>query len=354
MRNGSNTNDIEQLKARVDGLESRLGPANQGKLPNFSEFIGKPVESGLKDIIILARACVLSYRSKKQIFDILKSELVDDKNYGWFEDKKTDTQGFWFSVNGHLIFVFRGTEGIKDVAIDVDKKKVKATFDGKGEGFFAHRGFLKSAESVWPDVRGIIDGINFKKVWFTGHSLGGAVATLTAYVVWKYFEGSERIGGLCTIGQPRVMRRGKQKDHFQKAMGNDRIFRIYRVIDPVPQVPIWRYSHVDGTRCYIKRNGKYVRGISVYKRAFDQIWTLIILMVQFVLGHDIKKLKLLVSYHFSQGYLDDLVYSSTAPEKKSIISSVKLFFKWFISKNLENETPPNFVMSKNKPSVGKT
>lgn len=70
------------------------------------------------------------------------------------------------------------------------------------DGIQAHQGFVTALEQVWGQlVEGWLDpltsGPESRRIWFTGHSLGGALATLAA---WRY----GRCAGLYTFGSPRV------------------------------------------------------------------------------------------------------------------------------------------------------
>lgn len=180
----------------------------------------------------------------------------------------------------------------------------------------AHRGFAEATVSVWADVRTIIEE-NLEKneglrIWFAGHSLGGAVATIAAYMTYATF-GDEPIAGLCTIGQPRVLRRGEANTKFALDLGPDRIFRVYRSIDPVPLMPWLGYKHVSGNRCFIKKNGKFVYDASWRVKYFDWARKFIRIGRRVVTQFRLTHLKTLVSDHFSQGYLDALVYTKSLP-----------------------------------------
>jgi triacylglycerol lipase len=100
-----------------------------------------------------------------------------------------------------LIYVFRGTEPTKfeDIAADVKFFKTE-TDSGNGK---VHSGFKGALDLVWDDLVHQHDYVSknheIKNMYFTGHSLGAALATLAAArfndeasVVYTY--GSPRVG----------------------------------------------------------------------------------------------------------------------------------------------------------------
>src|SRR5262245_28162214 len=94
------------------------------------------------------------------------------------------------------IIAFRGTQPdqFEDIASDADFQH--AVFDGGS----VHRGFLRALgrvkDHVGERVRALT-GAGFR-VWFCGHSLGAALATLAAV------EFRQHATGICTLGSPRV------------------------------------------------------------------------------------------------------------------------------------------------------
>ena len=75
-----------------------------------------------------------------------------------------------------------------------------------GDGGNVHRGFLEALNQVWPGPTGMTSYLlsnlagpaGMRKVWFTGHSLGAALATLAAA---QYTAGPR---SLYTFASPRV------------------------------------------------------------------------------------------------------------------------------------------------------
>lgn len=117
-----------------------------------------------------------------------------------------------------------------------------------------HRGFSEAMDYIWKDLRQTLFDFRDKKqaIWITGHSLGGALATLAADRLTE--EGIE-ISGLYTFGQPRVGDKTFARNLDGKIKG--RTFRFVHDEDIVPTVPklIQGYRHI-GTQCYFDRDNK--------------------------------------------------------------------------------------------------
>ena len=138
-----------------------------------------------------------------------------------------DRAQYFIAHNKDFIIVsFRGTEitAIKDVMDDALWYLSKSDQGGQ-----VHTGFKNSLDSVWTELykRLIELSTNNQPVWFTGHSLGGGLATLAA----DRWNLPSRKAGLYTFGCPRV---GDQafKDDF-----NARAYRFVHKNDIVTRVP---------------------------------------------------------------------------------------------------------------------
>ncbi len=104
--------------------------------------------------------------------------LVDRKN-GWREDtyfEREDTQAALYVNDGFkcAVLAFRGTLGLADIVSD--ERIVATEWDGNSH---VHIGFKVALEAVWKDIAARLSGLSFP-VFFTGHSLGAALATLAA------------------------------------------------------------------------------------------------------------------------------------------------------------------------------
>jgi triacylglycerol lipase len=129
----------------------------------------------------LAEAALASYWKGSKASEIftaagLRSEPLDENG--------TDCYVAW--NDGAAIVAFRGTQPDEWQDILADAKARQ------------HRGFADAIEGIWPALSARLEDLSSTRtVWFCGHSLGAALATLAAY---RY----ERTSGVCTLGCPRV------------------------------------------------------------------------------------------------------------------------------------------------------
>src|SRR5579883_414042 len=155
-----------------------------------------------------------------------------------------------------IIVTFRGTE--PDVLDDwITDIKIRKT---TGPGGNVHRGFKEALNWIWLDVEKAIEAIREavpkekqQTLWFAGHSLGGALATL-ATALCKFNEQPFAVHGLYTYGQPRV---GSEK--FAAAFNGvfkSQTFRFVNNADIVTRVApsICDYGHV-GQIKYFDKDG---------------------------------------------------------------------------------------------------
>ena len=151
-------------------------------------MLGLSKEHNWKNATIMATASAAAYQTltgfQKQ-FD--PEAVLFDKDgtqvYCWRDDKVA-------------CVAFRGTEPAQwsDIKADLKIRKVKCPTG------FVHRGFRDALNEVWEDVSAWLSKVKCEHVFFTGHSLGGALATLAASrwnteTTHLYTFGSPRVGG---------------------------------------------------------------------------------------------------------------------------------------------------------------
>ncbi|MGI8978153.1 MAG: lipase family protein [Pirellulaceae bacterium] len=161
----------------------------------------------------------------------LRSELanLDLTDCRLIEDLETDTQALVGSTRQAIVVAFRGTEPtkLKDLLTDVELTMVPGPL-GK-----VHEGFWESLEGIWGKLQRAIalrqDGK--RAIWFTGHSLGGALAQLT---VARLIQMGRPAQGLYTYGAPRCgdMRFATQ---FNR-LASKGTFRVVNEADIIPDV----------------------------------------------------------------------------------------------------------------------
>lgn len=105
-----------------------------------------------------------------------------------------DTQAY-IASNAHAVLIsFRGTQpgSLGDIVDDALAVLVPWTHGA------VHFGFREALARVWPEIMNKVEPLAASRtVWFTGHSLGAALATLAA-------DRFPSTAGVCTLGCPRV------------------------------------------------------------------------------------------------------------------------------------------------------
>jgi hypothetical protein len=141
-----------------------------------------------------------------------------------------------------VVFGFRGTDNGEDWGKNLDMRIVKDTI-GK-DSFTIHKGFLDRYKliSSWFENKYSKVPNNYT-ILLTGHSLGGAEATIAA--VYAASKLNRKPDGVVTYGSPKVGTR-QFKQYYQQKVGCGRTIRMTVRFDPAASFPmhIWRYTHV--------------------------------------------------------------------------------------------------------------
>jgi len=164
------------------------------------------------------------------------------------EDAGTDTRVMAASGEGFVIVCFQGTADLRNWITDLDCELVNERISESVSGAKIHAGFQQALKSVIPELRETLTRLALERrdVYFTGHSLGGALAMLAAARMqneeWRMQnENSSRpipnSPGiwLYTFGQPRVGN-GAWARWYDGRL-KERSWRIVHAEDIVPRVP---------------------------------------------------------------------------------------------------------------------
>lgn len=173
----------------------------------------------------------------------------DDPKFGSVTGAdKNSAQAALVEHQDYLCMVFRGTNELADWLDNINVFRTNVLF-----GEF-HRGFWKSVEDVWdvlfPRYQELRND-NKRPLFFTGHSLGGAMATIAAA---RFVHEDRPFTSVYTFGQPRVMDRATARIYNSEV--RKRHHRFQNNEDIVTRVParLAGYSHV-GDCLYIDSDG---------------------------------------------------------------------------------------------------
>lgn len=160
------------------------------------------------------------------------------------------SQAYAFSNESDIIIAFRGTEPNEWNDIKADMNAAKALAETVGH---VHKGFKREVDDLWPELEEMLISHKqnlSKKLWFTGHSLGGAMASICAgRCLLSHID--TRPEQVHTFGSPRV----GTKRYINHA--NVDYYRWVNNNDIVPKSPpAWLgYRHA-GKEVYLDSDGK--------------------------------------------------------------------------------------------------
>ena len=215
-----------------------------------------------------------------------------------------DSQMYVCKYDNKLSITFRGTESARDILTDLNCIQIQMPLKNMKEDKLpqVHWGFYNQFSELKPEMDKIIKDYfedynpeidNLKEIIFSGHSLGGALATVSA-LNYSYEYPDAEIDCV-TFGSPRV---GDIKfaEYFDERIDNS--YRFVNDNDPIPCIPTaWRYKHVKG--CVWLYEDQVMNEITVWRG-----WRFIknYILSFFGYGYDASK------DHSCDGYVKDLEY----------------------------------------------
>jgi triacylglycerol lipase len=159
-----------------------------------------------------------------------------------------NTQVYVAQNDKHLVVAFRGTElpntieGLKDCLLTdamnllmVPEGRMGTDFAAAGVGARFHKGFIVALESVWDPLLAAVEAEQKRAerpLWVTGHSLGGALALLAA---WLFQRKMIAVHQVYTFGAPMIGNAAATKAFDREFEG--KIYRYINAHDPVPKLP---------------------------------------------------------------------------------------------------------------------
>ncbi|MEL6814555.1 MAG: lipase family protein [Cyanobacteria bacterium J06598_3] len=256
--------------------------------------------------LTLAKASYLAYQDKQFVAEVvrrwgsaywdaqqsgnartqhIKNNIIR-QNFRYFNNRGRDTQAYLFRTDEFMVLAFRGSQEPQDWTTNfttqlrnftVRKDGVTGVSSYKGR---VHTGFFLAWAIIEKSVLAQMqrwrkdlakEGKTLPPLYITGHSLGGALATMAAAALVDH---NIAVAGVYTFGQPRVGDRTFVSQLNQNTGG--RVYRFVNNNDIVPHVPppfsIWNptrlYGHV-GTAKYFDSKGVIIANYKFATRFAD-------------------------------------------------------------------------------------
>ena len=208
--------------------------------------------SFLRRSLLFAELAMIAYNDEAEATVAGTLAGFDDVTYY----DRDGSQAYRFRNDHDCVIACRGTEPNEwnDIRADANARTVLAETTGK-----VHRGFKREVDDLWPMVETALLN-NQQPLYFCGHSLGGAMATICAGRCFlSHINSNPR--ELFTYGSPRV---GDKRyinyvklDHYRYVNNNDIVARV-------PPVFLG-YRHC-GSEVYLNRYGEFQKLGYVMKR----------------------------------------------------------------------------------------
>ena len=190
-------------------------------------------------------------------------------------DRDVGTAGFVTAGDDIVVIVFRGTENELDWWTNMRVRFI--TLQG---GTRVHTGFFQAYWPIRDTLFGAVERLlkaKPRRVYITGHSLGGALATMATAELANHQDAQIRdcIAACYTFGCPRTG--DSSFDQYVKVP----LYRITNGVDMVPAVPpaILGYRHVGDTRYFGKP------GTAPFRRPpniFQKTWRTLLGLIAFL------------------------------------------------------------------------
>ena len=245
------------VRKRINKQDEKLANKKASQISFKSKLEGPIADlSFLRKSLLFSEVSMMSYLSPHETnMAAGKLGFVDGKFFN-----RDGSQAYLFVSSHDAVIVFRGTEPNEWNDIRADANALTALAETVGR---VHRGFKREADDIWPYVEKELES-NELPLWFCGHSLGGAMATICAGRCMVshirsepeelYTFGSPRVGNNAFVGHVKL-------EHYRWVNNND-------IVPRVP--PRWLgYRHC-GKEMYLNNVGA-VEDLKGWRKVKDRI-----------------------------------------------------------------------------------
>jgi triacylglycerol lipase len=235
---------------------------------SFQRFHPDTTQYHPENALALGQAAKLAYGTQEEItarcveWSLPRARFIESASVG-----KRDTQLFVAANDALVVVAFRGIEPrkLQDWLTDANAALIAGPFGGR-----VHAGFSLALDSVWDTLFATVQAFQNQgqSLWFTGHSLGAALAMLAVARLRDNWD--KPVHGLYTFGQPRLGDRT-----FARAYNQDNGSRSFRFVnnnDMVTRVPtrLMGFSHT-GTFLYFDHHQDLHSDLHFWYRFLDRV-----------------------------------------------------------------------------------
>jgi triacylglycerol lipase len=219
------------------------------------------LEGSIESLSMLRRSLLFAELSNISYLSRCEAGLLANR-IGFPEIRFYDRDGaqaYIFANDEDAVVTCRGTQpdDWNDLKADLDLQRAMAETAG-----WVHRGFKKQVDDLWPRLEQALVN-NQRTLWFTGHSLGAAMAAICAgRCKLSYIKSNPR--ALFTYGSPRVGNTRYvnfiQMEAYRWVNNNDIVTRV---------PPAWLGYRHKGQEIYLNAYGK-IRRLTPWQRFKDR------------------------------------------------------------------------------------
>lgn len=228
-----------------------------GGVEGRSNLNGRPIGelSHLRRSLLFAELSHAVYWEEDTVDKVAKHFGFEDAHF----IDRDGAQAYVFEYEWDCVIACRGTQGNEwnDIKADLNAFMIIAETVGK-----VHKGFKTEVDDLWPEIEKVVEN-NTKPLWFTGHSLGAAMAQICAGRC-AVADIPAMPTSVCTFGSPRVGNKryinNVEVEHIRWVNNND-------VVTRVP--PPWMGYRHNGQEIYVDSNGK-IRNLVKFARLKDR------------------------------------------------------------------------------------
>lgn len=220
--------------------------------------LSRPISdlSFLQRSLLMAELSMIAYNDEAEARRAF--ELIGLPDVSFYD--RDGSQAYRARNDRDCVIACRGTQPNEwnDIRADANAASVLAETTGR-----VHRGFKREVDDLWPMLETALEE-NDEPLWFCGHSLGGAMATICAgRCILSHIESNPT--ELYTFGSPRVG--NKRYVNFVK-LKHYRFVNNNDIVTRVP--PAWLGYRHNGAEVYLDHEGK-IRKLGRASRRRDQL-----------------------------------------------------------------------------------